>query len=274
MVMSKKIVPTLLLASFLMLQAGAQEVYDTRQNIYDESKGIVFEREFTADLKLHTNGYALGVNIGRLKTYYLTRFVNFEFGELKHPKEFRQSFDFQTPAAARTSRAFIFGKQNNFLVLRAGLGEKRYFSEKARRKGLAVGITYEGGPSLGILKPYYMEVVRTVEPGNFGDFVIRSEKYSDENANIFLDISRIYGASGFTRGLSELSLIPGLHAKFAVHFDWGAFDEFVKAIEAGIMIDAYLQKVPIMVESPLLRHTENTPVFINLFINLQLGKRW
>jgi hypothetical protein len=273
--MSTKIVPILFVASLLMLRAGAQEIYDTRQNIYDDGpKGIVFEREFSADLRLHTNGYALGVNIGRLKTYYLTRFLNFELGELKHPKEFRQSFDFQTPAAARTSRAFIFGKQNNFLVLRAGLGEKRYFSEKARRKGLAVGITYEAGPSLGMLKPYYLEVVRTLDPDNFGEFVIRSEKFSDENANIFLDISRIYGSSGFTRGLGEMTFLPGLHGKFAVHFDWGAFDEFVKAIEAGIMVDAYMRKVPIMAESALLRNTENTPVFINLFINLQLGKRW
>ncbi len=266
----------LLLFTLLILPFGAkaQEIYDTRQNIYDESKGIVYNREFSADLKLHTNGYSIGVNIGRLKTYYLTRFINFELGEIKHPKEFRQSFDFQTPAASRVSRAFIFGKQNNFLVLRGGLGEKRYFSEKARRRGLAVGISYEGGASLGLLKPYYLELVRSVEPGNFDNFTIRSEKYSENNANLFLDISRIYGSSGFSRGLGEVSIRPGLHGKFALHFDWGAFDEFVKAMEAGVMVDAFFQKVPIMVESPLVENTENTPLFINLFINLQLGKRW
>ncbi|MCB0580693.1 MAG: hypothetical protein KDD10_15450 [Phaeodactylibacter sp.] len=263
---------------FLLLSLGcfsaiAQQTYDTDQNIYDESKGIVYDREFTVDMKLHTNGFALGVNFARLKTYYLTRFFNIEIGEIKHDKEFRQSFDFQTPAASRVSRAFIFGKQNNLLVLRAGIGEKRYLSEKAKRKGLAVGLSYEGGPSLGLLKPYYLELVRS-ESDPFQDFTIRSEKFSDANAATFLDISRIYGSSGFSKGLGEISAIPGLHGKFAVHFDWGAFDEFVKAIEAGVMVDAYFQRVPLMVESSLTELPENKSIFINLYINLQLGKRW
>ncbi|MCB0586877.1 MAG: hypothetical protein KDD06_16340 [Phaeodactylibacter sp.] len=256
------------------LPLTAQQTYDAEQNIYDESKGIVYDHEFTVDMKIHTNGFALGVNFARLKTYYLTRFFNIEIGEIKHDKEFRQSFDFQTPAASRVSRAFIFGKQNNFLVLRGGIGEKRYLSEKAKRKGLAVGLSYEGGPSLGLLKPYYLELVRSSETGPFDDFTIRSEKFSEENASTFLDISRIYGSSGFSKGLGEISVMPGLHGKFAVHFDWGAFDEFVKAIEAGVMVDAYFRDVPIMAESSLVETPENKSVFINLYINLQLGKRW
>ncbi len=272
--MAQKIYLFLLLMLVGGFPLAAQEIYDTEQNIYDETKGIVFNREFTVDMKLHTNGFALGVNFARLKTYYLTRFFNVEIGEIKHPKEFRQSFDFQTPAASRVSRAFIFGKQNSFLVLRAGVGEKRYLSEKAKRKGLAVGLSYEAGPSLGLLKPYYLELVRSSESGPFDDFTIRSEKFSDENASTFLDISRIYGSSGFSKGLGELSAIPGIHGKFAVHFDWGAFDEFVKAIEAGIMVDAYLKNVPIMAESTLVQTPENKPFFVNLYVNLQLGKRW
>jgi hypothetical protein len=65
-----------------------------------------------------------------------------------------------------------------------------------------------------------------------------------------------------------------VHAKFAVHFDWGAFDEFAKAIEAGVMVDYYFSRVPIMVDSPLVDNAENKAVFINLYLNLQLGKRW
>ncbi|MCB9037145.1 MAG: hypothetical protein H6557_11040 [Lewinellaceae bacterium] len=272
--MAQKIYLFLLFMGLGCLTGTAQQTYDTEQNIYDETKGIVYDREFTVDMKLHTNGFALGVNIARLKTYYLTRFFNIEIGEIKHSKEFRQSFDFQTPAASRVSRAFIFGKQNNLLVLRGGVGEKRYLSEKAKRKGLAVGLSYEAGPSLGLLKPYYLELVRSSESGPFENFTIRSEKFSQENASTFLDISRIYGSSGFSKGLGEISAIPGLHGKFAVHFDWGAFDEFVKAIEAGVMVDAYFQRVPLMAESDLVETPENKSIFINLYINLQLGKRW
>lgn len=241
---------------------------------YYDAKGIVYQKELTFDLEfLQTNGYALGVNIGKLKTYYLTNFYNIEIGEIKHTREYRQSFDFPAPSSNRVSRAFIFGKQNNFIVLRGGLGQKRYFSEKAKRKGLAVGISYEGGPSLGLLKPYYLELVRTSEPGG-NDYFIRSEKYSAGNEDLFLDITRIFGASGFSKGLGEVKVLPGGHAKMAVHFDWGAFDEFVKALEAGVMIDFYFRDVPIMVESPQVPNVNNSPIFVNLYLNLQLGKRW
>ncbi len=259
---------------FLPLLSNAQKRIPDGQNFYDDDrKGIIYNREFTVDFKMHTNGFSFGVNVAQLKSFYLTRFFNIEIGEIRHPKEFRQSFDFQAPTTNSISRSFIFGKQNNFWVLRGGIGEKRYFSEKAKRKGLAIGLSYEAGASLGLLKPYYLELIRFSEPGS-NDFVIKSERFSEDNIDKFLDINSIYGSSGFSKGLGELSIRPGLHAKAAVHFDWGAFDEFVKAVEAGVMIDVFFRKVPIMVESPLVENTENQPLFINLFVNLQLGKRW
>lgn len=243
------------------------------ENDYLDKTGVVYNKEFAVDIKLHTNGFALGVNIGQLKTFYKTRFFNIEIGEIKHPREFRQSFERQVSSRNEVSKAFVFGKQNSFIVLRGGIGEKRYLSEKAKRRGLAVGISYEAGPSLGILKPYYLELIRISEP-NTREFDLSSERFSEENAEDFLQVLSIWGASGFSKGLSEVSFMPGAHAKFAVHFDWGAFDEFVKAIEAGIMADFYLKNVPIMVESDLINNSENRPFFINLYLNLQLGKRW
>ncbi len=251
----------------------SQEQYPVGQNVYDDPKGLVYNQEFTVDMKIVTpRNFALGVNIGKLKTFYRTTFLNFEIGDIKHPRERRWTFDYQVPSTNRISRAFIFAKQNNFYVLRGGIGEKRYFSEKAKKKGLAIGMSWEIGPSLGILKPYYLELIRQIDGGP--DFSIRAEKYSEANADVFLNINNIYGAASFSEGLDEISLIPGGQAKFALHFDWGAFDEFVKAMEAGIVIDAYPRKVPIVVESENFPEFKNTPLFINLYLNLQLGKRW
>lgn len=239
----------------------------------EEAKGIVYNREFTVDFKMHTSGLGIGVNFARLKTYYRTRFFNIELTEIKHPKEFRQSFDFPIANANRVSRSFIFGKQNNLYALHGGIGEKRYFSEKALNRGLAVGISYSVGPTLGMLKPYYLDLIRYREP-DFTAFFIRSESFSEENADKFLDLNSIYGASGVTKGLGEISLVPGAHAKFAIHLDWGAFDEFVKSVEAGVMIDGFFKNMPIMAELPQLQHAENQMLFVNLYINLQFGKRW
>ena len=52
-----------------------------------------------------------------------------------------------------------------------------------------------------------------------------------------------------------------------MHLDWGAFDEFVKAFEIGAMLDVFPSKIPILVGE------NNHQVFLNFFVNLQLGKR-
>lgn len=259
------------------LSVNAQQQLPAGQNIYDDgTKGIIYDKEFSVDFRLITpRSFGVGFNIGELKTYDRTRFYNFEIGDIRHPMEIRQSFDFQFAPSNRVSRAFIYGKQNSALVLRAGIGEKRYFSEKAKTRGLAVGASYQLGVNLALIKPYYLEVRRLSDPGTGGtNFIVTEERYSEDNANVFLDLNSIIGAAPFSTGLDEASIMPGFHAKAAAHFDWGAFDELVKAVEAGIMIDVYFQDVPLMVESPLIPHTENSPVLLNLYLNLQLGKRW
>ncbi len=264
-----------LLCLCLTLPLAAQQSVQVGQNYYEEGNtGIVYDRELAFDFKIITpRSFGLGVNIGQLRTYYLTRFINFEISDLRHPQEYRQSFDFQFSTSNRVSRAFIYGKQNSVFTLRAGWGEKRYFSEKAKRRGLALGLSYQAGPTLALLKPYHLELLRSREPGSTQVF-ISEEPYSDDNSDLFLDLSRIVGAASFSNGLSDLSVMPGINARAAVHFDWGAFDEFVKAIEAGVAVDVFFRDVPIMVEHPSIPHVENSSIFFNLYLNLQLGKRW
>ncbi len=249
----------ILSGSFLLNQSFAQV------GTPEFDRGIIYNQEFSLGLRMHTNGFALGTTFGKIKTYDHTNYLHFELGELKHVKEFRQSFEIPSAISGRISKAFKYGKQNNLYVLRGSAGSKRYFSEKAKVKGVAVGISYEGGATLGLLKPYYLDL-RSGDGKQTIPF-----KYSEEDHSRFLDIWQIHGASPWTKGFNEISLSPGINGKFAVHFDWGAFDEYVKSIEAGIMVDAFLNKTPIMVE---VDNVENRRLFINLFINLQFGKRW
>ena len=225
----------------------------------------MYNNELHFGLRLNTNGYAVNVSKGKLKTYYLTTFWNIEIGELKHEQETKTSFDYPPRFNGKISRAFVFGKQNNLFVVRPSYGEKRYFSEKAKHKGLAVGISYQAGPTLGLVKPYYLELLPPDGPNPI------TTKYSDETQSRFLDIFSIFGSSSWTKGLNEMTFAPGLHAKVAVHFDWGAFDEMVKGLEAGIMVDVFFQEIPIMVDLP---NVQNHSTFLNVFLNLQLGKRW
>ena len=260
----------LIIFSVVLSVAAHTQTFQPKQ-FSNERKGLVYNKELSFDLRLHTNGWAVAANFGKIKSYYKTKYYHIEIGELKHPKEFRHSFDYPSQFSGRTSKSFVFGKQNNLYAIRAGIGFKRYYSEKAKRKGVAVGISYEAGPTLGLQKPYYLDFWRQQDGGS-NEIYIVSERYDGTNYDSFTDINRIYGASGFSKGFREIRPIPGLHGKMSVHFDWGAFDEFVKAFEAGIMVDAFFKKVPIMVDEE--GFSENRPYFINLYLTLQLGKRW
>ena len=256
--------------SLLMLGEMASGQVSTKNYITDDKlKGIIYRKETTFDVKLHTNGWAVAANFGDIKTYYRTNYYHFEFGTIHSGKEYKQTkninvIDNQLP------EDFKFGKRNSVFILRASKGTKRYISDKAKRKGVAIGYNLSFGPAIAILKPYYLKFIeQRVEDGTVTNF-LSEEKYTPEAESKFLDYNRIYGGSSFRKGLTELGFIPGVQSKLGLFFSVGSFDEYVKAAEIGLMSDLYIKKIPIMIETA---NTKNTPLFLNLYINLHFGKR-
>jgi hypothetical protein len=242
------------------------------RNNYNQDKGILYQKESGVNARIYTNGFSFGYQIGKIVKYNLSQYYFAEFGELKDPIETRQQKNISLSGPRGTFRGFIFGKQNNFYPLRLGVGEKRFLSEKGKRKGLAMGVSYEGGATLGLLKPYYLILRHTSDnPGNFTS--IRSEKYSLENAHRFLNWDDVFGADKLTKGLDELGIIPGVHVKGSLHFDWGAYGEFIRSAEIGIMADGYIKDVPILADNEEMGINNNQNIYLNLFVNLRLGRR-
>lgn len=229
-----------------------------------KTKGLIYTQEKAFNISLNSSGLAFGYSKGIIKSYQTTPFWQFELGRLKHSKEYKQISEI---AGIRNARPYAYGKKNTFLVARLMRGKKRYLTEKAKTKGVAVGWQYLGGISIGLLKPYYLNLARSADPSNPQDFTIVAEKYSDENRNTFLDSRSIAGAASFWKGIGETKALPGLHGRLGILLDWGAFDETSKSVDAGIMIDVYPKAAPIMIDA------KNYPFFLNLYINFQLGKR-
>lgn len=251
-----------LIFSVLVLLAFALE--GQAQIAPKETVGFIYNRETTYNLRVATNrSFGFGMEWGRLRTYNKTKTLSLGISEMKHPKEQKQN---AAPSVRRSSRPFVYGKRNSLFVLRSGWGAKRYFSEKAKQKGVAVGISYSMGPTLGLLKPYYLTL--NLEGPSVGNGRPTSVKYSEKNHDDFLNNSKILGAAPFTQGLKEMTVLPGGTASIAYHMDWGAFDEVVKALEIGLTIDVFAKKAPIFVGDD-----RNQQVFFNFFVNLQFGKR-
>lgn len=249
------------------IQVGAQTTFQPKQIEFDW-KGIVYRYEKAFDFSLHTHGFILGYNVGRIKTYDKTSFYHFSLGYMRDMREKRQNKNI--PFDGMTSSPFVYGKLNSLYILRFGWGKKKYLSEKAKRKGIAVGYSYEIGPAVGMLKPNYLELLFTEEVNGQLIDDLRAEPYTDDNADVFLDYNRIFGGGGFSRGWNELTFTPGLQARGGVLFSLGAYDKYVKALEVGVMADVFIKKMPILIETEAV---SNKPYFINLYLTLQLGYR-
>ncbi len=226
--------------------------------------GVVYDRELSFPVTLHTNGFHVGVNFGQLKTYYQTTYWGFNIGQLKHPREKKQSEAGSSFGQGLDN--FVYGKQNSLLTLRVVKGWRRYYSGKDHRRGVAVGTAFEVGATAGILKPYVLQIAN---PG--GEPLPPDQRYviySKSTRDRFLNRDLIEGTGGLKRGWSDASVVPGVNAKAAVHLDWGAFDEFMRGLEAGVMVDVFPTRMKILVDE-----AENTPLFLNFYVAAHLGKR-
>ncbi len=251
-----------IIAVLSVLYVAVLPAQSLKEAIKKQPQGIIYNTEMSGLFRFHTNGFALGFNYGQLKTYYRTTTWQVELVHLKHPQEYLDRIQFNPARPGSNGTSFTFGKQNSFFALNGGYGQKYYFSGKAKKQGVAVGMSYSFGPTLGFIKPYYLELYRT---DNRNATVI--ESYSEENASSFLDRNDIVGGGGFGYGFGDISLAFGGQAKAALHLDWGAFEEFIRAVEVGIMINVYNKSIPIMLEA------DNRPYFINLYFSAELGKR-
>ncbi|HMW38313.1 MAG TPA: hypothetical protein PLC44_04800 [Saprospiraceae bacterium] len=223
-------------------------------------KGVIYKKERSFIAAIQTNGYYFGYSLGKIDKYYLTKYLYFDLGHLKDNRESKINQSYSTNGVLSN---YIYAKQNDLWNLRAGRGFLRYFSEKTRRKGVAVGLRCEGGLLLGVLKPYYLQVRDKVD--NY--YAINEIRYSSDNADVFLDKSRIIGASSFGRGLTELRVVPGGFARIGLSLDSGAFEKMVRSINTGLSLDIYSSRVPILAAS------KNRFLFVNFFLNVQFGKR-
>ncbi|MGN6166446.1 MAG: hypothetical protein ACTHOF_18085 [Flavisolibacter sp.] len=196
----------------------------------EEEGNLAYVKQNGFGIMLRTNGYGIFFEIGRRKSQRYTNTYSIELTEIKHPKEEKTGGSF-------FSNPFIYGKINNFYQAKLGYGQQYILGQKGNKNGIAVIALAQGGLSMGLLKPYYITVNSLS-----GSTTI---KYDDDNTT-FLTYDPNNSGAGFTKGWGELKLKPGAYIKTALRFDFGRFNESVSAIEIGMSLDAYADKISIM----------------------------
>lgn len=212
--------------------------------------------------KLNHDGYGGSYEIGKTKTPYKATIYQFEFNEKKHPKEEKQSTgDNLGGGFIVLGNPFVFGKQNIFYQLKGAIGQQIMIGGKGNKNGVGVYGIFAGGLSLGLVRPYYIEVE---SPPNSGR--VRQIKYTPADSAEFLG-NFIVGGTGLSTGWGEMKFVPGVHAKTALRFDWGRFNNAITAIEFGFNFEYYTSEIIQMAT------IEGKHFFSNGYLSILFGKR-
>lgn len=216
--------------------------------------------EMSGGFRLNSDGWGIYTDLGKVKTkdmrhsdmFHNVRLIQIEFDEKKDPREIKS---YSTQGSGTST--YIFGKINNFYTLKLGWGLRKLIAGKPDPGSVSIHWANSGGLALGLLKPYYLNTVS--DPGAI--------KYKDNEVD-FLNQGAIKGSAGFMKGINEITFIPGLHFKSALHFDFSTNRKNVIGVEAGFDAEYYTTAVQLMANESA------TNYFFNLFVAAQFGRRW
>ncbi len=221
--------------------------------IKQEEEGVItYKKSFAFGIKLISDGYGAFLELGRASSVKKALLYQLEFSERKSVKEQKQNSYFSN------SVSYIYGKENFVYPVKLGVQQQILLGNKLNKNGVAITGNYGGGVSMALLRPYYVQV----QNGNGIDYI----KYNSKDSLQFLS-GKIYGGPGLSKGWNELTVDPGLYAKAAVRFDYGAFNEIVSAIEVGVTGEYYSKKIPQMVYNP------EKQFFFSGYVTIMFGKR-
>lgn len=226
----------------------------------EEEGALIYQKQGAFGFKFNTDAWSMFYEHGKYKTINKTNLWWLEFGERKDKKEEKVP----TLSASQgflVISSYIYGKRNNFYYLKGGLGQQLLIGGKGNKNGVAVSAIYGGGLSAGLLKPYYIEIQNPATNAR------EQIKYSPDNENLFLDPSVIIGKGNFGKGFNEITFVPGAHARAALRFDYGRYNEVLSAMEVGVNAEYYSKAMPVM-----LLNKEHK-FFFNAYISLVFGKR-
>ena len=220
-----------------------------------QDPNVLYRNEMSFGVFAHSRGF--GINLIRAKhvTGTRKRLLEVEALNMKHPKEIKVSNN------TNNSKRFVYGKLNNILLFRAGVGYQTTLFKRSDRKSVEIRTSYYLGGNLTFAKPSYVLVYRkTITGTSYSESV----RYNPE----VLSIDSIAGKGPLIDGLSEIKVYPGLYAKLNLSFEYAPFSNKVKAIETGVIFDYYPKALPIMAHNP----AEN--FIVTLYVGFVFGKKW
>lgn len=234
----------------------AQEISVGNDENQPIEERIIYNRENTLHLTLHTQGLGLGFKAGRIRGIHKTTYWEFEASYLRSLKQIKLM-------TLYNATSFVYGKLNDVLVLRGGYEEQRRIYGKPYWGGVELRWLYGAGASIALLKPYYYAVI-VASPSSSGYDQIVEYQTFDDNVQ-WIDI---LGKAPFKYGLNEIKVRPGVYAKGGMSFEIGTSKTRAQSIEIGGMAEYFPQGIAFMADNP------KEYVIPTLYISYSWGSRF
>ena len=234
---------------FLLFGLSGSALAQQQQSIYDDASRTLYAHEMYGGPLVHGDGWGVTFQYGKYVTAKNRNMVGIDIVSMKHPKEIK-SFN----PNYQDARGYFYGKMNSMIILRPTIGRKHRIAEKIRKSAVEVNYVWGIGPSLGLLKPVYLQIGKPDYPYQ----TIVTEKY-DPNVHFAF------------KGVGEMKVYPGAFGRFAFNFEYAGNNTGIRALEAGVSMDAYGKKVPIMAD--LEDKGINKQFFLEFYIAMHFGAK-
>lgn len=170
--------------------------------------------------------------------------------EIVNVNNYRES----TTNGLGSGSGYVYGKQNYLFAVRPQYGREINVFRKSSEGGVNINAILAGGPSIGILKPYYIQVA--YGRGNYRDEIFDPAKHT---------LNNIVGSGGFFEGFGNSEIVPGVNLKAALNFELDAFRQSNISLEIGFLVEAYTKQINIMAIA------ENRSVFTSGYVTIFFG---
>jgi hypothetical protein len=222
--------------------------------VKQEEEGVLkFKKQFVAGFKLTNDGAGGFLEFAKAQTKTKGLLFQLEFTERKHVKEEKLQNELSSTSP------LIYGKINYFYPIKLGVQKQYLLGNKSNKNGVSVTANFGGGFSLGLLRPYLVEV----DKGN-GNYAFVG--YNSPDSNYFLN-GPIVGGPSLSYGWNQLKIVPGFYLKPAVRFDYGKYNEMVSAVEIGATAEYYFKKIQQMI------NVKQHQFFLGAYVALVFGRR-
>jgi len=205
----------------------------------------------------NTNSGLLG-GFSFLKIFPNRSFVNIDFTNTKDYREFDSPFSYN-------GRNYVEGKLNYLINFRPEYGRQWSLLKHASEGGTSLNGRIATGPTIGIQKPYMVEITYT-DPGSGRPTSKTGTVPMARALDNTYSKSIINGEGSFFDGISQAKFIPGWHLKTALEFKFETLKQNYLAVETGFIIDYFSQPVEI------LNQTTPRSVYTTGYVTFFFGK--